>query len=389
MKVPLATSAKEMGREMFTMLSAELRQKLRERMAHVLLLGFAVGAMEDLRVLPILLETAPAGKILSSALLIFLNSLTTSFLVITMITAVEQTRLVRNHRVLVLMTTVIVVSVISALFSIVATVYHDGWVGNSLSDEGADLRGLYFHLLWISLSVGLLAAAYFTVWERGQQSATRLRAAELERQGIERQVVESRLNVMKARVEPEFLFLSIGEIQRLYRTDAPAAERHLEDLIAYLRAALPQLRGTASTLGDELHLVSTYLRLHEDAYAGRLDWSFEVDDDLQALHFPPMALLPLVDDALRRAATLSEPVLTLQLRAARSANAPERIAMEVLDDCAVSRVQANGELALVTQERAFADFFGGDAIVRRSPGTNGGTRVILEANFGDGTRSHR
>ncbi len=389
MNTPVATSTREMSWGIFTMWSEELRQKLRERMAHVLVLGFGLTAMEEFRVLPVLLETASAGKMLSSALLIFLNSLVIPFLLITIITAVEQTCLVRNHRVLVLMTTVIMASVISALLGITSTIYLDGWAGNALSGEGADLLGLFFHLLWISLSVGLLAAAYFTVWERGQQSATRLRAAELERQGIERQVVESRLNVMKARVEPEFLFLSIGEIQRLYRTDAPAAERHLEDLIAYLRAALPQMRGAASTLGDELHLVSTYLRLHEDAYAGQLDWSFDVDDSLQSLNFPPMALLPLVDDALRRAATLTEPVLALQVRAVRLANATERIAVEVMDNCAVSRVETNGELALVTQEQAFADFFGSDASVRRALGTHGGTTVILEANFGDGTRSHR
>ena len=389
MNSPFATSANEIGWAMVTIASVELRKKLRERMEHVLVLGFAVGAMEEFRVLPILFETASAGKMLSSTVLIFLNSLTTAFMLITIITGVEQTRLVRNHRVPVLIATVIVASVIAALLGIGSVVYLDGWVGNALSDEGADLLGLFFHLLWISLSVGLLAAAYFTVWERGQQSATRLRAAELERQGIERQVVESRLNVMKARVEPEFLFLSIGEIQRLYRTDAPAAERHLEDLIAYLRAALPQMRGAASTLGDELHLVSTYLRLHEDAYAGRLDWSFEVDDELQSLHFPPMALLPLVNDALLRAATLTEPVLALQVRAVRLANAEGRIAVEVIDDCAISRVEMNGELALVTQAQAFSDFFGGDASVRRAPGNNGGTRVILEADFDNGTRSHR
>ena len=118
MNSPFATSANEIGWAMVTIASVELRKKLRERMEHVLVLGFAVGAMEEFRVLPILFETASAGKMLSGTVLIFLNSLTTAFMLITIITGVEQTRLVRNHRVLVLIVTVIVASVIAALLGI-------------------------------------------------------------------------------------------------------------------------------------------------------------------------------------------------------------------------------------------------------------------------------
>ena len=89
MNSPFATSANEIGWAMVTIASVELRKKLRERMEHVLVLGFAVGAMEEFRVLPILFETASAGKMLSSTVLIFLNSLATAFMLITIITGVE------------------------------------------------------------------------------------------------------------------------------------------------------------------------------------------------------------------------------------------------------------------------------------------------------------
>lgn len=368
------------------MAPAEWRLKLRKRIPHVLVLGFAVFAMDELRVLPMVLETASLVNLLLSGVLVFFDSMAIALILVTLITVAEQTRFARKQRVLTLAATVIAASLLAAWLSVQNTVLLETWVPDTMSEFGVDLRGVFFHILWVALSIGFLAAMYFTVWERAQQAATQLRAAELERQGIERRVVESRLNVMKARVEPEFLFRSIGEIQRLYRQDVPAAERHLEDLIAYLRAALPQMRGGASTLGDELQLASTYLRLHDEAFRGRLDWSFEVDEALYGVHFPPMALLPLIDDALRRAIDLVEPRLTLSVRASVAAG---QLAVAVVDDSPIARTQMNGEIALVAQQQAFTEFFGGDAMVRRLPGPDGGTTVILEASFDDGARGNR
>jgi LytS/YehU family sensor histidine kinase len=255
----------------------------------------------------------------------------------------------------------------------------------SLTSFSMDRAGLYFHLLWIALTIGSLAAIYFTVWENAQLSAVRVQAAELERQGIERQVVESRLNVMKARVEPEFLFRSIAHIQQLYRHDKESAERHLEDLIAYLRAALPQMRGGASTLGDELHLASTYLQLHEELFAGRLYWDWVVEAGLDEVHFPPMTLLPLIDDALRRASSTPQPRLFVQVRASSDHG---RLAVVVEDDCGVARPGSTTE-ALLAQQRSFAEFFGGDASVRHHTLSNNKTRIILEADIGQRARDHR
>jgi sensor histidine kinase YesM len=360
----------------------ELKQSLRQRVPHALLLGFVMGAMDELRILPQDQEESTLIGMLGHAGLIFFNATLIALTLVVSITLAERTHFARVQRVLALSIVVVVASVAAAALAMFAQYTAD--VVSPINH--LELQGLFFHMLWISLAIGFLAASYFTVWERARSSAARVRTAELERQGIEQQVIQSRLNVMKARVEPEFLFRSIGEIQRLYRGNIESAENRLEDLIAYLRAALPQMRGGASTLGDELYLASTYLRLHDEAFEGRLIWSLEIDDDLDASHFPPMALLPLVDDALRRGASLEPPSLILAVRATRSGS---RLVVTVEDDCAVTRLAADGEIALIAQERAFAEFFGGGATVRRASRAASGTAIILEAEHDIGAGGNR
>ena len=64
---------------------------------------------------------------------------------------------------------------------------------------------------------------------------------------------------MQARVEPQFLFNTLAQVRQLYDSDAPLAGKMLDDLIAYLRAALPHLRESSSTLGKEAALARAYL----------------------------------------------------------------------------------------------------------------------------------
>jgi sensor histidine kinase YesM len=361
----------------------ELRQRLRQRVPHVLILGFAVGATDELQLLPQDLAAMSPIAMFASAALVFFNATLVAFVLVFCITLAEHLRLAQTQRVLTLSLVVLAGSLLAAALVILV----EAMVSNEhYSFSAPETQGLFFHMLWIALAIGFLTASYFTVWERARLSATRLRDAELERQGIEQQVVESRLNVMKARVEPEFLFRSIGEIQRLYRRDVESAENRLDDLIAYLRAALPQMRGGASTLGDELYLATTYLRLHDEAFDGRLQWSLDIDDELDAAHFPPMALLPLVDDALRRGAALDPPRLNISVRASAG---ERRLKVQIEDDCANPRLATGDEVALLAQERAFVEFFGGGATVRREAAAHSGTRIILEADHGVGARDYR
>lgn len=157
-------------------------------------------------------------------------------------------------------------------------------------------------LVWSAASVGLsggLALAVYVRLQSARLARDSFNAAELERVDASRQVLASRLAAMQARIEPRFLLSTLAQVEALLDRDLQAGDRMLDGLIAYLRAALPQLRGEQSTLKQEVRLAESYLRIVQMRMGSRLDYRMDVQPRLEDCEFPPMILLPLIDDALR------------------------------------------------------------------------------------------
>ena len=122
---------------------------------------------------------------------------------------------------------------------------------------------------------------------------------ELERSEYERNALDARLRLLQAQVAPHFLFNTLANVRELVSTGSTRAAPVLESLIAYLRAAVPRLNQSASTLGQELDLARAYLDVMQMRMPDRLQFSVEADDAAHALVCPPMTLLTLVENAMR------------------------------------------------------------------------------------------
>ena len=88
-------------------------------------------------------------------------------------------------------------------------------------------------------------------------------------------------------------------VRRSYAVDAVRAECLLDELIAFLRAALPRLRAASSSVPREAELARRYAGLHRLAGAADAGMTLDVPADMMDARFPPGVLLPLLDDALR------------------------------------------------------------------------------------------
>jgi LytS/YehU family sensor histidine kinase len=86
------------------------------------------------------------------------------------------------------------------------------------------------------------------------QSAT----AAAERESMQRQLSEARMQAMQAQVEPHFLFNTLASVEHLIETDPPRASAMQRSLIQYLRAVLPQMRDNQpeTNLGREVDMVT-------------------------------------------------------------------------------------------------------------------------------------
>ena len=90
----------------------------------------------------------------------------------------------------------------------------------------------------------------------------------------------------------------LEEVRRAYEQDASRAERLLDELVAFLRIALPRLRNPSSSIERETLLARSCARLRTVAAACEIDLRVDVSPDVSQSRFPPGILLPLLNDAL-------------------------------------------------------------------------------------------
>ena len=154
-------------------------------------------------------------------------------------------------------------------------------------------------LAWGLAWGGLLALVYFKR-RRDEELAAALHAAKLAQVDLKTKALEAELQLMQARVEPQFLFNTMRRVGELYETDPSTANRTLESLIVYLRATLPQMRTTASTLGREVEVTRAYIDIERAGRDDRFDFTFDFPQPLASTRFPPMVMLPLIQALVLR-----------------------------------------------------------------------------------------
>ena len=120
-----------------------------------------------------------------------------------------------------------------------------------------------------------------------------------DREAMQRQLLQARLKLLQAQVEPHFLFNTLAAVDYLIETDPKRASIMQKTLIGYLRAALPQMRQDSSTLGREVTLIRAYLELLKLRIEDRLEFEIKVPANLESAVFPPMVLQTVVENAIK------------------------------------------------------------------------------------------
>ncbi len=198
------------------------------------------------------------------------------------------------------------------------------------------------------LILGGAATFVYTDRRRALAARARMHAAELERTHAAKRTIESRLQAMQARVEPQFLFNTLAQVHDLYRADRALGERMLDELIAYLRAAMPKMRDTSSTVGQEIELVRAYLCIVWLRLGERLAFEIETPGELADARMPPMMLLPLVEHAIAHGLATPQATGSIHIRAAVVDN---RVRLAIADSGAGFLPESEGQGIADIRER--------------------------------------
>lgn len=203
-----------------------------------------------------------------------------------------------------------------ALFSLLAAVllacfsqaltFLTGWsTPHFTSLESVALRTLLMWTVFLGWSF-----AYF--WLRAEID---LRSETLLAEEAVREAHRMELQMLRAQLDPHFLFNSLNGIATEIHAHPDSATEMVRELSDYLRYSLDHRKRAISPLSDELDAMKAYLEIERARFGERLSVRFNATNEARCRKVPSFLLQPLVENAIKHGLSVSRHPMELNLAA--------------------------------------------------------------------------
>lgn len=173
--------------------------------------------------------------------------------------------------------------------------------GRTISEILASLpRGVFTYGFAVGLLIVMVPVVIVgTLRNRQYATLTAQLQLEAERERLARELSDSQLLLLRAQIEPHFLFNTLGAVQQLAQEGAPLAAQLTANLIVFLRASLAEMRSEQVTLEQEFTVVKAYLEVMKARLGGRLHFTLDLPAALAQMTMPSMLVLTLAENAIK------------------------------------------------------------------------------------------
>ncbi|HTI09916.1 MAG TPA: histidine kinase [Puia sp.] len=114
-----------------------------------------------------------------------------------------------------------------------------------------------------------------------------------------KQHAEAQLNLLKAQVQPHFLFNTLNNIYFVAQRESPVTADLIEKLSSIMRYFLEQGPKQEIALTTELDFIRNYIELEKMRMRYPVKTTIELPEDLSVIKIPPMLLIPLVENVFK------------------------------------------------------------------------------------------
>ncbi len=129
---------------------------------------------------------------------------------------------------------------------------------------------------------------------------------EVDKIRLESSVKETESKVLRAQMNPHFMFNALNSIRALILEDPDKAQKAVTQLSNILRSSLLADRRKTVSLSEEMRTVDDYLALEKIRYEERLQIRKNIYPETLTVQVPPMLLQTLVENAIKHG--VSKPV---------------------------------------------------------------------------------
>ena len=212
----------------------------------------------------------------------------------------------------------------------------------------------------------------------GSCAARRSRERERRAAELEGLLATSHLALLRAQIQPHFLFNTLHAVSALVRIDARAAEDMLADLAEILRASFADSTLHETSLQHELDLVGCYLRIQQRRFSDRLTVKYLIAPELMPAAIPSLLLQSLVENAvIHGIAPLDRPGV-IEIRVCRR---EQRLEMQVVDNGAGLRATRRSGMGLTNARRRLHELYGEKQFLTVDAAPGGGVAAVISIPY--------
>jgi two-component sensor histidine kinase len=239
-------------------------------------------------------------------------------------------------------------------------------------------------IAYIRLSANVLVYGALVAIVYGVDYGARYRARELDAHRLTAELAQARLDTLRQRLDPHFLFNALNTVTMLVRDGSRSdAVRMLARLSDLLRQLLDDSQVDLIPLRDELAFVQRYMELEQLRVGDRLRVIVDVTPEALEARVPFLVLQPLAENAIRHGIVPNASAGIVTIDARRDG---DWLILRVTDDGAGPPIEPPGAtregVGLGTTRRRLDELFGDGydlRLDRHSP--NGGACATLRLPY--------
>jgi LytS/YehU family sensor histidine kinase len=116
---------------------------------------------------------------------------------------------------------------------------------------------------------------------------------------LEQQQTAFELELLRAKINPHFLYNVHNTIAGLISKDPVKAEELVMLLSKFFRFTLDKSSATYHSVSDELDIIKTYLHMQQIRYEDRMTYTIQAAPEVLHLQLPSFILQPIVENAVK------------------------------------------------------------------------------------------
>ena len=141
----------------------------------------------------------------------------------------------------------------------------------------------------------------------------KIQKSELEKSQLTNQLTNAKLNILKYKLHPHFLFNTLNSISSLIQTDAKLAQDTIADFGDLLRDLLDLKDTSLITLKEELNISKKYLDIMTLRFSDHLTIAVNIEEEIEKVLVPSLILLPIIENCIKHGYSYDNTSLNIQI----------------------------------------------------------------------------